>query len=106
MGVFFVLIMLVVQLGFLVIARSAVSASLDGVARRSVVPGADVPTEQERLESEIEAISPGLEVLASSVTTGAELVRVRVTVEWIPPGPHLVPIRFTMTRARALVVPP
>ena len=106
MGVFFILIMLVVQLGFLVIARSAVSASLDGAARRSVVPGVDVPTEHERLDSEIEAIAPGLKVLASSVTIRTERVRVLVTVEWTPPGPHLIPIRFTMTRARALVVPP
>ncbi|VAW06531.1 hypothetical protein MNBD_ACTINO01-832 [hydrothermal vent metagenome] len=106
MGVFFVLIMLVVQLGFLVIARSAVSASLDGVARRSVIPGAYVPGERERLQSEIEAVAPGLEVLTSSVTSRSERVHVRVTVEWLPPGPHLVPIRFTMTRTRALVVPP
>ena len=106
MGVFFILIMLVVQLGFLVIARSAVSASLDGAARRAVVPGADAPAEQARLHTEIEAIAPGLDVLASSVTTQADRIYVRVSVAWLPPGPHLAPIRFTMTRTRALVVPP
>ena len=106
MGVFFVLVMLVVQLGFLVIARSTVSASLDGAARRAAAPGVNVGTQHERLRTEIETIAPGLEVLASSVTVDMGRVVVRVTVAWVPPGPYLIPVQFSLMRTRAVVVPP
>jgi len=106
MAVFFILITLVVQLGFLVIARSAVSASLDGVVRRSATPGGDVRTQQDRLRMEIEAIAPGLDVVSSRVTRDADVVRASVTVQWVPPGPQLLPVQFTLVRTRAVVVPP
>lgn len=106
MAVFFLLLTLVVQLGFLVIARSAVSASLDGTLRRAATPGTDVRSQEERLRSEIEAVAPGLAVLSSSVTTDADVVSATVTVEWTPPGPDLVPVRFTLARTRTVVVPP
>lgn len=106
MAVFFILITLVVQLGFLVIARSAVSASLEGVARRSATPGGDVRTQQDRLRMEIEAIAPGLDVVSSRVTRDADVVRASVTVVWVPPGPQLLPVQFTLVRTRAVVVPP
>lgn len=106
MGVFFILMTLVVQLGFLVIARSAVSASLDASVRRSATPGASMLDQQRRLNEEITAIGPGLEVVASRIVFGRDGVMVGVTVEWRPPGPLLVPVRFTIERNHAKVVPP
>lgn len=106
MGVFFLLIALVVQLGFLVIARTAVSASLEGAARRSALPGVDVASQNQRLIAEIDAVAPGVRVVDTAVERTAEQVTVRATVDWIPPGPDLVPVRFSLARTHALTVPP
>ncbi len=106
MGVFFLLIAVVVQLGFLVIARSAVSAAMEGAARRAAAPNADVITEKQRLDAEIATVVPGIEIVDTSVDRSREEVTVKATFVWTPPGPDLVPIRFTMERAHARVVPP
>jgi len=106
MGVFFLLIAVVVQLGFLVIARSAVSASLEGVARRAALPDSDVSAEEARLGVEIATVVPGIEVIDTSIEQSAQDVTVRATFEWTPPGPDLIPIQFTLERSHARVVPP
>jgi Flp pilus assembly protein TadG len=106
MGVFFLLIAVVVQLGFLVIARSAVSASMEAAARRAAVPESDVSAERARLRTEIQAVVPGIRIVDTSVKRSLEDVTVRATFEWTPPGPNLIPIQFTLERSHASVVPP
>ena len=106
MGVFFLLIAVVVQLGFLVIARSAVSASMDATARRVALPGSDVNAEESRLGTEIRAVVPGIDVLGTSIVRSAEEVTVRATFEWTPPGPDLIPVRFSLERSHSVAVPP
>ncbi len=106
MGVFFLLIALVVQLGFLVIARTAVSASLEGAARRLAVPGADIRSQELRLIAEIGAVAPGVRVIDASVERSDEQVSVTATLEWVPPGPDLIPVTFSLVRTKVLSVPP
>jgi Flp pilus assembly protein TadG len=106
MGVFFLLIAVVVQLGFLVIARSAVSASMEAAARRAAIPESDVPAERARLGKEIQTVVPGIKIVDTSIKRSFEDVTVRATFEWTPPGPDLIPIQFTLERAHANVVPP
>ncbi len=106
MGVFFLLIAVVVQLGFLVIARSAVSASMEAAARRAAVPESDVSAERVRLDTEIHAVVPGIKIVDTSIRRSLEDVIVRATFEWTPPGPNLIPIQFTLERSHASVVPP
>ncbi len=106
MGVFFLLIALVVQLGFLVIARTAVSASLEGAARRSAIPGVDVRSQEMRLIAEIGAVAPGVRVIDAVVERSNLQVTVSATLEWVPPGPDLIPVRFSLVRTQALNVPP
>lgn len=106
MGVFFLLIALIVQLGFLVIARSAVSASMEAAARRVSVPDSDVSAEEARLGTEIKAVVPGIKILGTSIERSTQDVTVRATFEWTPPGPDLIPIQFTLERSHASVVPP
>jgi Flp pilus assembly protein TadG len=106
MGVFFLLIAVIVQLGFLVIARSAVSASMEAAARRAALPDSDVPREEERLGAEIKAVVPGIKIVDTSIERSIQDVTVRATFEWTPPGPDLIPIQFTLERSHASVVPP
>jgi Flp pilus assembly protein TadG len=106
MGVFFLLVAVVVQLGFLVIARSAVSASMEAAARRAAVPESDVAAEEARLGTEIRTVVPGIEVVDTSIVRSDRDVTVRATFAWTPPGPDLVPIQFTLERSHAAVVPP
>jgi 1-aminocyclopropane-1-carboxylate deaminase/D-cysteine desulfhydrase-like pyridoxal-dependent ACC family enzyme len=76
MGVFFLLIAVIVQLGFLVIARSAVSASMEAAARRAAVPDSDVFAEESRLGAEIRAVTsqeerePTMAELAAEIEAG------------------------------------
>ncbi|GMQ98202.1 MAG: hypothetical protein BMS9Abin17_0708 [Acidimicrobiia bacterium] len=106
MGVFFLLIALVVQLGFLVIARTAVGASLDAAARRSAALDADPATQRDRIVSEIAAVAPGVDVIETSVVRSANVVTVTAVIDWTPPGPDLLPVRLSISRSHALVVPP
>lgn len=106
MGVFFLLIATIVQLGFLVIARSAVSASMEAAARRAALPNSDIPAEESRLNTEIQAVVPGIEIVDTSIEQMTQEVTVRATFEWTPPGPDLIPIQFTIERSHASVVPP
>ena len=106
MGVFFLLIALVVQLGFLVIARTAVGASLDAAARRSAVVDADPATQHQRILREIAAIAPGVDVVETTVVRTATFVTVTAVIDWTPPGPDLLPVRLSISRSHALVVPP
>jgi hypothetical protein len=106
MGVFFLLIALVVQLGFLVIARTAVGGSLDAAARRSAALDADFATQRDRIVSEIAAIAPGVNVIETTVVRSADRVTVTAVIDWTPPGPDLLPVRLSISRSHALVVPP
>jgi Flp pilus assembly protein TadG len=106
MGVFFLLIAVVVQLGFLVIARSAVSASMEAAARRAAVPESDASEERARLRTEIQTVVPGIKIVDTIIKRSLEDVTVRATFEWTPPGPNLIPIQFTLERSHASVVPP
>ena len=106
MGVFFLLIALVVQLGFLVIARTAVGGSLDAAARRSAALDADLATQRDRIVSEIAAIAPGVDVIETTVVRSADRVTVTAVIDWTPPGPDLLPVRLSISRSHALVVPP
>jgi len=106
MGVFFLLIALVVQLGFLVIARTAVGASLDAAARRSAAVEADPAAQRDRIVTEIAAIAPGVDVLETTIVRSTNLVTVTAVIEWSPPGPDLLPIRLSISRSHALTVPP
>jgi len=106
MGVFFLLITLVVQLGFLVIARTAVGASLDAAARRSAAVDADPAIQRDRIVREIATIAPGVDVVETKVVRSTSLVTVTAVIEWSPPGPDLLPIRLSISRSHALAVPP
>lgn len=106
MAVFFLLVAVVVQLGFLVIARTAVGASLDAAARRSAAVDTDTPAQRDRMLREITAVAPGIDVLETKVVRSSTEVTVTAVFDWTPPGPDLLPVRVSISRSHAVVVPP
>lgn len=105
MVVFFVLVVLIVQIGFLVASRSMIGASVDASARRLSWSGAG-EGEAERLRTEIASSVPGADIRSIDIARSADRVAVHVEYTWTPPGPDLVPITMSVERTRALVVPP
>jgi hypothetical protein len=103
---FFVLMLLVVQIGMLAVARTTVSAAIDGTARRAAMAPDRIPQLEDGLLEELRSSIPGIEVLAIGVERRRNVVTVAVDLRWRPPGPDLVPIVMTVERARMVVVPP
>ncbi len=105
-GVFFVLLTLVVQIGFLVLARSAAATSLEASLRRAVVLGLDDATMRERIERDVAAVVPGVRNLVVEVESSDTVVVAAVRFRWVPPGPDFVPVTVVIERSAATVVPP
>lgn len=104
--VFFILLTVVVQVGFLVVARSAASAAVQGAIRSASVDVSDSTAIEERLARDVAATVPGAENAVVSVTTDGHTVLGVVEFDWVPPGPDLVPVRIVVTRNMPVVVPP
>jgi len=106
MAVFFILLVLVVQIGFGVASRSMVGASVDAAARRIAWGGDTLADEEDRLRTEVEAAVPGARLTSVDVDREDMTVTVLVEYEWLPPGPDLLPMTFAVARTRSVVVPP
>ncbi|MCZ7533350.1 MAG: hypothetical protein M5U23_08100 [Acidimicrobiia bacterium] len=105
MLVFFVVLTLIVQIGFLVVVRGAASAAVEGAVRRAGTSG-DLAVVQERLGRDLRATVPGTMDAEVSVTSDGRLTKGSVSFDWAPPGPNLIPIRISITRTAPVVVPP
>ena len=106
MAVFFMALLVIVQVGFLMTSRSIVAASVDAAARRASYMGADVSGEAERLRTEVTTAVPGAEVDAVEIDRSASQAHVALEYRWRPPGPDLLPLTIRVERSRALAVPP
>ena len=106
MLVFFVLMTVIVQIGFLVVARNATSVAVQGAVRAASVSVADIEAIEQRLERDLAATVPGAHDALVSVTLDGHTVRGEVSFDWLPPGPDLVPVRIVVSRAIPVVVPP
>lgn len=105
-GVFYVLLALIVQIGFLVLARGAAATSVEASLRSAVVADLDIGTLAYRIERDVTSVVPGAQEIEVEVTHGAEAVRAVVRFRWVPPGPDLVPVTVSIERSVARVVPP
>ncbi len=106
MGVFFLLVLVIVQIGFLLLARSMVSTSVDAAARRASWSNDGGHDDAARLEAEVTAAVPGVDITSSDITRQPSTVTVHVQYRWSPPGPDLLPATFTVERSRVVAVPP
>lgn len=106
MAVAFLLLILFVQLGMIMTARSAAESAVAASARRAARPAADLGAEQEALVSLIGRTVPGAEAVRAEVLLEGNSARARVAFAWTPPGPRWVPVEVRVEATAPAVVPP
>jgi len=105
-GVFFILTMLIVQMGFLVLARNAAATSVDAALRRAVVADVDDSSVRHRIERDVQAVVPGATGVSVAVTSDTSSISALLQFRWLPPGPDFVPLTVSIERSAARVIPP
>lgn len=105
MAVFFLLLLLVVQIGFLLASRSMAISAAEASARRAAA-GSPPDHEEDRLADEFRRAIPGADVRSIEVTVSATSATVAAVIDWRPPGPVFVPVVFDLTTTRAVAIPP
>lgn len=106
MLVFFVLLTVMVQLGFYVVARNAAAVAVQASTRAAAREPDRVSDFEQRLERDVSATIPGAEGLETRVVIDDHWVTGTVAFDWAPPGPQLLPIRLQVTRSVPIGVPP
>ena len=106
MVVFFILLMLVVQVAFLVVARNATATAVDASVRRVATSPANLAEERVRLTRDVHATVPGVTDLHVVLEREGLVVRGGVSFDWQPPGPDLLPVSVTVERQANVVVAP
>ncbi len=105
-AVIFLLIAIITQVAFVVVARDTAQTAVAAAARRAGRPGADLTAERSRLAAELARVVPG----ATGVTTALELderaVTARASIQWSPPGPDLIPITLHAEATSLVVIAP
>ena len=106
MAVFFMLLVIVVQLAFVLVAKEVSQSAVDAAARRAARPSASLVVVEQRLTAELAAVVPGAQQVEASVRSTADRVDVDATILWAPPGPDLVPVVIRVAATSAVAVPP
>ena len=105
-AVIFLLIAIVAQVAFVVVARDTAQTAVSAAARRAGRPGADLGAERARLAEELTLVVPGAADVATSITADATGITTSASIQWSPPGPDLIPITIRATATVPLVAPP
>jgi len=105
-GVVFLLIAIVTQVAFVVVARDTAQTAVAAAARRAGRPGADLTAEHSRLTDELSRIVPGATEVVASLESDDGSVTARASIQWSPPGPDLIPITLHAEATSLAVVPP
>ncbi len=106
LGVAFLLMVLLIQVGAAMAARESAQAAVAVAARRASRPDADAAAESRRLTDVLHAAVPGATDITARVrrddTEAVAVAEFRI----VPPGPHWVPLVVRVDARSALVVPP
>lgn len=105
-GVFFLLMLLIVQLGFLVLARNVAATSVDAALRRAVAADLGEGSVRLGLERDVLAVVPGASDVRVGIVVEGNVMRAEVDFRWLPPGPDLVPVNVLIERSIVRTVPP
>ncbi len=105
-AVIFLLIVIVTQVAFVVVARDTAQTAVAAAARRSGRPGSDLGVEERRLEGELARIVPGASSVNAFIESDGVAVTARAAIRWLPPGPDLIPITIHAASTAPVVVPP
>ena len=105
-AVIFLLIVIITQVAFIVVARDTAQTAVAAAARRAGRPGGDLGVETVRLESELARIVPGAASVEAFIESDGVGVTARAAIRWLPPGPDLIPITINAASTAPMVVPP
>ena len=105
-AVIFLLIVIITQVAFVVVARDTAQTAVSAAARRAGRPGGDLGAETVRLESELVRIVPGASNVEAVIVSDGVGVTARAAIRWLPPGPDLIPITINAASTAPMVVPP
>lgn len=97
---------LIVQLGFLVLARNIAASSVDAALRKAVASDMAEVVVRSGLERDVRSVVPGATEISVDVTSNQTAMMALVRFRWVPPGPDLVPVTVSIERSIARVVPP
>ncbi|MDP8959383.1 MAG: hypothetical protein M3N51_09350 [Actinomycetota bacterium] len=102
----FLLLTLLVQAAFAMVARNAAQAAVAASARRASRPQADLPAEQAALHALLGDSIPGATGVAVKVTSDSTMARSSASFTWHPPGPGWMPLTIRVRATAPNAVPP
>lgn len=105
-AVIFLLIAIVTQVAFVVVARETAQTAVAAAARRAGRPGADLGAERARLAEELTRVVPGAVGVSTSLDAEVAAITASASIRWSPPGPDLIPITLNATATAPMVIPP
>jgi hypothetical protein len=106
MAVLFLLLVVIAQAAFLVVARDTTQTAVTAAARRAGRPGASLGAEASRLASELRSAVPGAIGVAATIKRVEDDVVAEAEFAWRAPGPNLIPITMRVGATAPLVIPP
>jgi hypothetical protein len=106
MAVVFMLLVVVVQLAFVLVAHEVSQSAVDAAARRAARPTADLVAIEQRLIEELSAVVPGAQEVDASVQAKGESIEVQASIAWAPPGPDLIPVVIQARASTPIAIPP
>ncbi len=105
-GTAFLLLALVVHVGFLLAAREVAAAAAEAAARRAAREGTDLAEAARRFEEELARALPGAEPETVTIVVDGDVVVATATFTWHPPGPRLSPSTLVVRATAARSAPP
>lgn len=106
MAVVFMLLVIIVQLAFVLVAHEVSQSAVDAAARRAARDPTDIAQVHDRLVTELEAVVPGAQAVDATITAANGEIEVVANIHWAPPGPDLVPVVIHTEARVPQVVPP
>ena len=106
LGLAFVLVVLLVQIGVAMAAREAAQAAVASSARRASRPGADLADQNTALHDILARTVPGARDITSNVRHHEDTTVATATIRVMPPGPDWIPLVIRVSARVTRVVPP
>ena len=106
MAIAFLLLTLVTQASFLVVARNAAQAAADQATRSAARADADPTSVENELVAALERTVPGGENPMASVEVSDRTVTTSARVDWTPPGPRWATITIQIQSKASLSLAP
>lgn len=98
--------LIIVQLGFLVLARNAAAISVDAALRKTAATDGSAESLEVSLVRDVRALVPGATAVSVEASRTDRSMQAVLRFQWVPPGPDLVPVTVSIERSVVLVVPP